>query len=43
MQIKLEIGEVETKSTEILVSEMSVSSVSDCDVRVQGAGVGDTA
>lgn len=40
MQIKLKIGEVETKPIEISLSEVSVSSVSDCNVRVQGAGVG---
>lgn len=35
MQIKLKIGEVETKSIEISVSEVSVSSLSDCNVTIQ--------
>lgn len=43
MQIKLKIGEVEHKSIEISVSEVSVSSLSDCNVTIQHAGVGDIA
>lgn len=39
MQIKLKIEEVKTKSK----SEVSVSSVSDCNVKIQRAGVGDIA
>lgn len=40
MQVKLKIGEAETKSIEISVSAVSVSSVSDCNVRIQSARIG---
>lgn len=43
MQTKLKIGEVNTKSIEISVSEVSVPSGSDFNVRIQPIGVGDIA